>query len=147
MELPPAPVLRGVWVLDRILGTPVPPPPPNVPAVEPDIRATTIREQLAKHRGTGEIAQAVTCGSIPPGFALENYDVIGGPARCYRVVAERKDWGEQPRRAAGEVSRRLSIRRRPCGGSGHVLPDGRRFADLAEFKKLLLAHPNRSPAA
>jgi hypothetical protein len=43
-----SPVLRGAWVLDRILGRPAPPPPPNVPAVEPDIRgATTVREQLA----------------------------------------------------------------------------------------------------
>ena len=46
-----SPVLRGVWILDRILGRPAPPPPPNVPAVEPDIRgAKSIREQLAKHR-------------------------------------------------------------------------------------------------
>src|SRR5436190_23815313 len=46
-----SPVMRGVWVLDRIMGQPAPRPPANVPAIEPDIRgATTIREQLAKHR-------------------------------------------------------------------------------------------------
>src|SRR5205823_3215793 len=46
-----SPVVRGAWVLDRILGTPPAPPPPGVPAVEPDIRGTTtIRQQLAKHR-------------------------------------------------------------------------------------------------
>src|SRR5262249_28036365 len=46
-----SPVLRGAWVLDRILGTPPPKPSVDVEAVEPDIRgATTIREQLAKHR-------------------------------------------------------------------------------------------------
>src|SRR5204862_3174910 len=46
-----SPVTRGAWVLDRILGTPPPPPPGNVPVVEPDIRgATTIRDQLARHR-------------------------------------------------------------------------------------------------
>ncbi len=46
-----SPVLRGAWITERILGKPVPPPPAAVPAVEPDTRgATTIREQLAKHR-------------------------------------------------------------------------------------------------
>src|SRR5215469_11118361 len=46
-----SPVLRGAWVMDRILGTPPPPPPNDVPAIDPDIRgARTIREQLAKHR-------------------------------------------------------------------------------------------------
>ena len=84
--------MRGAWVLDRILGQPAPPPPPECPAVEPDIRgATTIREQLAKHRA------AETCASChaqidPPGFALENFDVIGGWRDRYRIVAERKDW-------------------------------------------------------
>src|SRR5216684_3325184 len=63
-----SPVLRGAWVLDRILGTPPPRPPADVPTVEPDIRgATTIREQLAKHR------QDATCAAChakidPPGF-------------------------------------------------------------------------------
>src|SRR5262249_37503320 len=46
-----SPVVRGAWVLERILGTPPPPPPADVPAIDPDTRgATTIREQLAKHR-------------------------------------------------------------------------------------------------
>ena len=46
-----SPVLRGAWVLDRILGTPPKPPPPDAGTIEPDIRgATTMREQLAKHR-------------------------------------------------------------------------------------------------
>lgn len=71
-----SPVLRGVWVLKRIISH-TPPPPPNVPAVEPDIRgATTIRDQLARHRTTENCAG---CHKRidPPGFALENYDVIG----------------------------------------------------------------------
>ena len=46
-----SPVARGVWVLERILGAPPPRPPADVPSIEPDIRgATTIRQQLAKHR-------------------------------------------------------------------------------------------------
>ena len=46
-----SPVLRGAWIMERILGKAPPPPPPNVPAVEPDTRgATTIRQQLDKHR-------------------------------------------------------------------------------------------------
>ncbi|HEY7424832.1 MAG TPA: DUF1592 domain-containing protein, partial [Gemmataceae bacterium] len=66
-----SPVTRGVWVMDRIRGTPPPKPPPDVPSLEPDLRgATTIREQLAKHR---QIASCAKCHSEidPPGFALE----------------------------------------------------------------------------
>lgn len=52
-----SPVTRGVWVLERILGRHVPPPPQGVPAIEPDIRgATNIREQLTKHRGEPQCA-------------------------------------------------------------------------------------------
>src|SRR5207237_1964696 len=54
-----SPVVRGAWVLSHLLGTPAPPPPKDVPAIEPDIRAaTTIREQLAKHR---EIDRCAAC--------------------------------------------------------------------------------------
>lgn len=52
-----SPILRGAWVLDRILGTPPPKPTVDVEAVEPDIRgATTIRAQLAKHRDNTQCA-------------------------------------------------------------------------------------------
>ena len=45
-----SPVLRGVWIMDRLIGQPPPPPPPGIPAVEPDIRGVqTIRELIAKH--------------------------------------------------------------------------------------------------
>src|SRR5262249_18789623 len=44
-----SPVVRGVWVSERLMGVPIPPPPDSVPAIEPDIRgATSVREQLAK---------------------------------------------------------------------------------------------------
>jgi hypothetical protein len=84
-----SPIVRGAWVLDRILGTPPPKPDFSVEAVDPDIRgATTIRDQLAKHR------QVETCAGChvtidPPGFALENFDVIGGWRENYRRSSTR----------------------------------------------------------
>ena len=88
-----SPVTRGVWVMERILGTPPPKPPADVPSIEPDIRgATTIREQLAKHR---QIASCANCHNKidPPGFALESFDVIGGWREQYRTTGngDRKD--------------------------------------------------------
>src|SRR6185369_36566 len=83
-----SPVLRGAWVLDRILGTPPPKPPADVEAIEPDIRgATTIRAQLAKHRDNGQCA---SCHAKidPPGFALESFDVIGGWRDHYRSIGQ-----------------------------------------------------------
>ncbi len=70
-------MLRGVWVLENIFDTPPSPPRASVSAIEPDIRgATTIREQLAKHRN--DISCTRSHAKIdPPGFALENFDVIG----------------------------------------------------------------------
>jgi len=82
-----SPVLRGVFVLENILGTPPPPPPKEVEAIEPDIRgATTIRTQLAKHR---QNAACATCHAKidPPGFALESFDVIGRWRERYRIFA------------------------------------------------------------
>ena len=72
-----SPVIRGVWISERLLGEEIPPPPENVSAIEPDIRgAKTIREQLAKH------INDPSCSSChvkmdPPGFALENFDPSG----------------------------------------------------------------------
>lgn len=138
-----SPVLRGVWVLDRILGQPVPPPPPNVPAVEPDIRgANTIREQLAKHRST-ENCSSCHARIDPPGFALENYDVIGGWRENYRVVAERKNWVNN---RVGPLAKYLAAWQYGLGPAidpADVLPDGRAFADIREFKKLLLSNPEQ----
>src|SRR5205085_6118579 len=67
-----SPVLRGAWITERSLGRPVPPPPPSVPAVEPDIRgAITIRQQLEKHR-TEATCRSCHARIDPPGFALES---------------------------------------------------------------------------
>jgi hypothetical protein len=126
-----SPIVRGAWVLDRILGTPPPRPPANVEAVEPDIRgATTIRNQLARHR---QVAACAGCHAIidPPGFALENFDVIGGWREHYRSIGE----GE-PVTVNG---RRMRYKHGPAVDAGDVLPDGRRFETIDEFKSLLLS--------
>jgi hypothetical protein len=91
-----SPILRGKWILDRIIGKPPAPPPADVPAIEPDIRgATTIREQLAKHRNTPACA---SCHNHidPPGFALENFDPIGNWREFYRVPTRTKAVAESP---------------------------------------------------
>ena len=74
-----SPVLRGAWILDRIMGTPPAPPPPNVEVdltIREGEKPTTLRARLEKHR---ENPTCMAChGSIdPPGLALENFDVTG----------------------------------------------------------------------
>jgi hypothetical protein len=75
-----SPVKRGVWVLENILGTPPPEPPPNVPALEDTAAAAgkvlTLREQMTLHRGSPTCAG---CHKImdPIGFALDNFDADG----------------------------------------------------------------------
>ena len=81
-----SPVVRGVWMLENILGQPSLPPPPIGTDIEPDIRgASTIKEQLAKHR---TIAQCNVCHRKidPYGLALENFDVAGGWREHYRKI-------------------------------------------------------------
>lgn len=81
-----SPVLRGKWLLNNIFGTPIPPPPPGVNATletKPGVIPPTMRERLAQHRTD---ASCNSCHSVidPLGFALENFDVIGG----WRTVDE-----------------------------------------------------------
>jgi hypothetical protein len=125
-----SPVTRGAWVMDRILGTPPPRPPADVPALEPDIRgATTIREQLAKHR---KIESCAACHAKidPPGFALESFDVIGGWRENYRTSGN----GE----AVMVDGRRMPYHKGKKVDPADVLPDGRKFKDIDELKQLLL---------
>ncbi len=126
-----SPVTRGAWVLDRILGTPPPKPPENVAALEPDIRgATTIREQLAKHR---QIATCASCHTHidPPGFALESFDVIGGWREHYRVTGNGREVMLGGRRMP-------YLEGLPVDPTGS-LAVGRTFKDIDELKALLLA--------
>ncbi len=74
-----SPVLRGKWVLENIMGTPVPPPPPNVPALKdntPGGKQLSVRERMEEHRKNPACA---VCHKImdPLGFALENFDAVG----------------------------------------------------------------------
>ena len=120
-----SPVIRGTWVLEKFLGTPAPPPPPDVPAIEPDIRgATTIKEQLAKHR------TITSCNSChrkidPLGFALENFDVIGGWRDNYRALIE-------PRPGA-----RAKLSDGPSVDSADEWEGVGRFASFQEFRELV----------
>src|SRR5690606_21711497 len=74
-----SPVIRGKWILENLLGTPPPAPPPNVPVlVETDGAGTQLpmRERLALHRRNPNCA---SCHALmdPLGFALERFDAIG----------------------------------------------------------------------
>jgi mono/diheme cytochrome c family protein len=117
-----SPVVRGVWLLENILGTPPSPPPPDVEPLDPDIRgATTIREQLEKHRN---VAACYDCHQKidPSGFALENFDAIGGWREHY---GKGKD---------GDL-----LRVDPAG----QLSDGQAFSDIVGFKALLAARSDQ----
>jgi len=74
-----SPVLRGAWILERILGTPPAPPPPDVVtdlSIQEGEVPTTVRARLEKHRTS---PNCLGCHGIidPPGLALENFDVTG----------------------------------------------------------------------
>jgi hypothetical protein len=110
-----SPVVRGVFLLENILGTPPPPPPDDVPAIDPDVRgATSIRDLLSKHR---ESPSCYSCHRKidPLGFALENFDPVGG---------FRKRIGKAKVDPSGE------------------LPSGEKFSDVAGLKKVLLKRKN-----
>ena len=108
-----SPVLRGIWVLQNILGLRKPKPPPNIPALAVDTRGTrTLRQQLSAHTKSSRCA---TCHRHidPLGFALENFDAIGA-------------WREKyENNARVDTSGRL--------------PSGQKFRNIGEFKKALLA--------
>ncbi len=129
-----SPVLRGAWVMSRLLGQPPPHPPESVPAVEPDIRgAKTIRELLARHTAD---ASCASCHRLfdPVGFALESFDICGGWREAYRGLE-----GDLPvtgiDRAGHDFAYCLTA---PVDTAGS-LPDGRRYTGIVELKALLAA--------
>ncbi|MCG8586043.1 MAG: DUF1592 domain-containing protein [Pirellulales bacterium] len=131
-----SPVYRGIWVLENIIGEHAPPPPGDVPAVEPDIRgASTIREQLARHR---DVASCRACHRKidPPGFALENFDVIGGYRPFYRKLGV-------GRFKVYHQGKPVKYRHGPRVDASGTMADGRSFKDINEFKRLLLEDKSR----
>ncbi len=112
-----SPVVRGVYLLENILGTPPPPPPDDVPAIDPDVRgAKSIRELLSKHR---ESANCAGCHQKidPLGFALESFDPVGGYRSRYDKNKDIDTSGE--------------------------LPSGEKFADVSGLKKILVERQDR----
>jgi hypothetical protein len=109
-----SPTRRGKWILENLLGTPLPAPPPGVDSLnDSSITATTLRERLEEHRSKAECA---SCHSHldPLGCGLENFDAIG---------AWRDRDGTDPVDASG------------------VLPDGRSFRGPAELRTLVADRP------
>jgi len=129
-----SPVIRGAFVLDRLLGMPPDPPPKDVPAVEPDIRgSTTIREQLARHR---DQAACAGCHAKldPPGFALESFDAAGRWRSNYRIVPAVHS--DKVVRIPGTDIRYYA--QGPAVDPSYALADGRPFTDIDGFKRLVL---------
>lgn len=126
-----SPVVRGVWVTERILGQLAPPPPPGVPGVEPDIRgATTLRELLDKHRSL-ETCRGCHKAIDPPGFALESFDPVGIWRERFRSLGD----GD---RVDKEVhGSRVRYKLGPPVDASGEMPDGRKFAGFIEFRDLL----------
>ena len=113
-------VLRGKWVLENILGTPPPAPPPNVPALKDrgeDGKIKSVRESMEAHRANPVCA---SCHSRmdPIGFALENYNAIG-----------------QWRTTEGAANT-------PIDTSG-TLPDGTKFNGPAELREIFASRPDQ----
>jgi mono/diheme cytochrome c family protein len=127
-----SPVKRGVWVAERLLGIPIPPPPPDIPAVEPDTRgAKTLREQLALHSSKGSCA-ACHAKFDPYGFALESFDVTGASRKNYRQLNPASTGKNQ------ELNTWVDGLPVDCRGE---TPDGKPFADIRELRRILAENP------
>ncbi|HBE68868.1 MAG TPA: hypothetical protein DDW52_12040 [Planctomycetaceae bacterium] len=152
-----SPVVRGTFVNERILGIEIPPPPPSVPAIEPDTRgATTIREQLDLHRSD---ASCNACHRIidPAGFALESFDVAGGYRDRYRSLPDEPSDSGTNKAAKTAASTNSATPVEGFGKNGQpfrfvlgpevdpsgTLPNGQHFSGVRELKQLLAARPRQ----
>jgi hypothetical protein len=139
-------------VIERLLGIPRQPPPPNVPAVEPDATgAVTIRQMIEQHRADPACASC-HAKMDPPGMALESFDVIGGFRDRYRLagqpkrIRKGKEVTEEPSvEVVSDAGRRNRIKLRLGSeiDSTGVLDDGRKFDDVDGLRSLLLADEDR----
>jgi hypothetical protein len=114
------PVHRGVWLSEVVLGKTPPPPPANVPAIEPNPPQNpkaTLRDKLEAHRNDANCA-ACHAKIDPLGLAWDNYDAIG-------------QWRTHEKVAAG-------LGADPVVNPAGAMPDGRPFKDANEFKQRLL---------
>ena len=114
-----SPVNRGKWILDNVLGTPPPDPPPNIPALDDkrtQQKVATLRERMSQHRANPVCA---SCHNVidPAGFALENFDAVGR----WRTVDESFN---------------------PIDASG-ALPDGTPFDGVVDLTSALVQRPER----
>ena len=117
-----SPILRGVWVLENLLGRPPPPPPSDVPALVADIsQASSVQEVLAAHQ---KIETCAICHSAidPIGLALENYDAAGG----WRTSYYREEGSAAPQAPVQTVSE---------------MPDGTKLAGAQDLKDYIIASP------
>ena len=112
-----APVLRGAWILERVLGTPAAQPPPNVGILQDEVRGkpATMRERFEIHSRN---PSCFACHGVmdPLGFALENFDTIG------QFRARDSDTG-------GDVD------------SSGVLPDGTKINGPDDLRAALASRP------
>jgi hypothetical protein len=116
-----SPIVRGVWILDKLLGQPPPPPPPGIPAFEPDIRgATSIREQLALH-SSNQACSRCHVRIDPPGMAMETFDPIGRKRDNYYVP--------------GNSNKKPAPPKVPVDPHGEMF--GKEFKDFREFRQIL----------
>jgi hypothetical protein len=116
------PILRGVWIRDRLLGDPPSPPPPNVPALNAekrDFAKLSLKDQLVAHRENEACARCHR-GIDPWGIALEGFDAVG----LSRTSIRRKN---------GNTNVELKV------DSEAMLPDGQKVQGLADLKSYLLA--------
>ena len=125
-----SPILRGVWILTNLFGSPPPPPPADIPAIDIDTsKANTVREILAAHQ------QAESCAIChrkidPLGLAMENYDAIGGWRTAYAAGA----WTNADGRMAPAPKDLID----PSG----VFPEGTQLSGPQDIKDYLMARPH-----
>ena len=129
------PILRGVWLLENVLGLPTPEPPANVAAIAPDTAGTTtIRELLTAHKADVSCAR---CHDMidPLGMVLENFDPVGRWRDHYPVYAESND---EPLKEEFYKNIGKGTRRGPLVDSRGEMPDGFVLEDVTDLKRYLL---------